>query len=1017
MFRHWNKDRFAYKGLAVAVCLLFATLLNPGSSTAAKLSIAIAVQDDAPDSVDRDYSEELPRIKPLSPEQALESFDIKEGFRIELVAAEPTVTDPIAMSFDEAGRMYVIEMRDYSEHPEDNLGRVRLLEDSDADGYFEKSSIFADELSWPTAIFASQGGVYVAAAPHIFFLRDQDGDGVADEKRIVFTGFGRSNVQGLVNSFRWGLDRRIHGATSSSGASLTKPGSSDSPLVLRGRDFAIDPLSESITPMAGGGQHGLSFNSWGEKFVCANSNHIQFIVYADRYLSRNPYVAGRPVRLDIATDGPQADVYRTSPVEPWRTVRTRLRRQGIVPGPVERGGLAAGYFTGATGVTIYRGNAWPEEFREWAIIGDVGSNLVHRKQLTDRGVLYAAERFDQESEFLTSTDNWFRPVQFANGPDGGLYILDMYREVIEHPKSLPPVIKKHLDLDSGRERGRIYRIVAEDHRSSEAHSLANATTAELVSELASDNGWTRETASRLLYERQDKAAIAPLYQLLEQNSDPITTNWALSAIVGLQANTAQAMAIGLNHSNEFVRRYALELSEPLLANNAELLERALALAEDPSPRVRMQVAFTLGESSGPRRNRTLADLAIRDVDQPYILMAVQSSLHEGAAEVLIHLLNNEQFNAHAEGRAMIQRIADQVARQGKASDIAQVVDWVVRDASQHEQSLTTFLVAALSENATENFLDQLQRATGGEYERLLQAAAVEAAQRLMDDNLAVADRLKLIQDVRWLPAEEAIPTLMQLVKPDESAELQSAAIQMLSRYRDPSVASKLIEQWPTMTPSRRRQTMEVLMARESWIGVVLDAVESGDVAHTDIDLGRLKGVASSSHEALSVQAQRIIDSLNLSSREDVIEQYRAALTQAGDPERGASIFDKQCANCHQVGGRGKAIGPNLEAMISRGDETVLINMLDPNREVNPAYLSYTIATIDGLVVAGMITEESANTVTVQRTEGEPQTILRLDIEEIQSSGLSLMPEGLEEEMDVQAVADLLTYLKKSQSSN
>ncbi len=313
----------------------------------------------------------------------------------------------------------------------------------------------------------------------------------------MFEGFGKGNVQGLMNSFTWGLDHRIHVAVSSSGAELRKPDSPAESLSLRGRDFSFDPRTLQARPESGGGQHGLSFNRWGVKFVCSNSDHLQQVMFEDRYAARNPYQASPPPRVSIASDGPQADVYRASPVEPWRIIRTRLRAQQLVPGPLERGGLAAGYFTGATGVTIYTGDNWPNRFLDWAIVGDVGGNLVHRKQMTLKGTLYQGDRFDEKSEFLRSSDIWFRPVQFANGPDGALYVLDMYREVIEHPKSLPPMIKKHLDLTSGRDRGRIYRVIAQGKSRRTPPKMSGLSDAELVSLLQDANQWTRDTASRL----------------------------------------------------------------------------------------------------------------------------------------------------------------------------------------------------------------------------------------------------------------------------------------------------------------------------------------------------------------------------------------------------------------------------------------------------------------------------------------------------------------------------------------
>ena len=235
------------------------------------------------------------------------------------------------------------------------------MEDANGDGKFDKSTIFADELAWPTAIFFWAGGVLVADAPDILYLKDTTGDGVADERRVVYTGLGTSNVQGLINSFQWGLDNRIYAAISSSGAELkfADSGADAKPLAVRGRDIAIDPRTWAVTPVSGGAQHGLSMNDWGDRFSSSNSDHLQQVMYEDRYLARNPYLAAPAPRRSIAADGPQADVFRTSPVEPWRIVRTRLRMQKIVPGIVEGGGRPAGYFTGATGATIYRGDAWP----------------------------------------------------------------------------------------------------------------------------------------------------------------------------------------------------------------------------------------------------------------------------------------------------------------------------------------------------------------------------------------------------------------------------------------------------------------------------------------------------------------------------------------------------------------------------------------------------------------------------------------------------------------------------------
>ncbi|MCA9261915.1 MAG: hypothetical protein KDA61_22010, partial [Planctomycetales bacterium] len=378
---------------------------------------------------DQAFNEQLGGIPPQSPEAAQRLFSVQPDTRLELAASEPLVVDPVAMAFDAQGALYVIEMRGYSEQAAQLLGRVRKLVDTDGDGTFDSSKVFADELSWPTALFCYDGGVYVAAAPEILFLRDNDGDSVADERQVVFTGLGRSNVQGLVNSFQWGLDNRIYAAVSSSGAALEHVANPAGPtLKLQGRDFCFDPRTHLATAATGGGQHGMCFNRWGDRFVCSNSDHLQAIVFEDRYLQRNAYQAAPGARRSIAADGPQAEVYRTSPVEPWRILRTRLRVSGLVPGMLEGGGRASGYFTSGTGVTVDEGGLFDESF---VLIADVGSNLVHRKRLVPAGCTYRGVRIDEQSELVASSDNWFRPVQMAIGPEGAIYIADMYREVIE----------------------------------------------------------------------------------------------------------------------------------------------------------------------------------------------------------------------------------------------------------------------------------------------------------------------------------------------------------------------------------------------------------------------------------------------------------------------------------------------------------------------------------------------------------------------------------------------------------
>lgn len=456
--------------------------------------------------------EDFPRVPPTEPAAALETFEIEPGFEIRLAAHEPMVMDPIAMTFDEKGRAYVLEMRGYSERRDEALGRVRLLSDSDGDGVFETSTIFKEGLKWPTAITSYRGGVFVGATPDVFYFRDNDGDGVADEERHVFTGFGvgkpELNMQALFNSFRWGPDNRVWGATAANGGKVTRPDDPDfAPVPLRGADFSFDPEKLDLRPENGTAQYGMSFDSEGRRFVCSNSRHLIHVAYERHHVTPNPLYSLPAALVDIPDDGAAAPVYRISPDEPWRIVRTRWRVAGVVKGIVEGGGRVSGYFTSASGVHLYWGTAFGESFRNNAFIGDVGSNLVHRKIIAPKENSYSLvgtrANPDKKTEFLRSSDNWFRPTSFATGPDGCLYVTDMYRETIEHPWSLPAPIKEHLDLNSGFDRGRLYRISPAGFTPPEATDLSRLDDGELRALLSArtPSQWHETTARRLLYER------------------------------------------------------------------------------------------------------------------------------------------------------------------------------------------------------------------------------------------------------------------------------------------------------------------------------------------------------------------------------------------------------------------------------------------------------------------------------------------------------------------------------------
>ena len=624
---------------------------------------------------------DLPLIEPTDPADAVETFTIKEGFALELAAAEPLVVDPVAMAFDENGKLYVIEMVGYSEHREDRLGRVRLLEDLDGNGRFDKSTVFARELSWPTAVTCYDGGIFVGVTPDIIYLKDTDGDNKADERRIIFTGFGegveRLNMQALMNSFRWGLDNRIHGSASGTRGKVRVPSKPELGAVSFVRsDFSFDPRTYEFRLETGGAQHGMDFDAMGRKFVCSNSRHIQQVMYERRYIGDNSNFIPSPPLIDIAIDGGAAPVFRQSPDEPWRVIRTRWRVAGQVRGPVEGGGRPSGYFTAATGITIYDGNVWPSEFKGDAFIADCGSNLVHRKKLYSDGPKMTAMRPEGErkTEFLASSDNWFRPVQMEVGPDGALYIADMYREVIEHPWSLPQGIKQHIDLDSGNDRGRIYRIVPKKFVQPKMPRLEQATAVDLVKMLEHTNGWHRSTASRLLFERKSLLIIQPLRHLLNHGKTEYGRMHALHVLAGMEALAHTDLIIAYHDESPIVRKEAIRLTEYFLTKNqatadagenfeTTLSKSLLGMANDPDNNVRYQLSWSLGKLEVSNKSKILSKLFERAGDDPWQLTALFNAASENHAAILQELKMNPVFTELSISESVIRNLKSMQAGQ------------------------------------------------------------------------------------------------------------------------------------------------------------------------------------------------------------------------------------------------------------------------------------------------------------------------------------------------------------------
>lgn len=953
------------------------------------------------------FKNELPRIAPTPPEKALSTFQIADGFAMQLVAAEPLIGTPVAIEWDASGRMFVCEMRGYSEDRDDAISTIGMLEDTNLDGVYDKRTEFASELLWPTAIFPFNGGLFVGDAPDLLYLKDTDGDGVADVRNVVLTGFGTSNVQGLMNSMRWGLDNRIHIACSSAGGKIQRPGSKDPPVDIRGRDISFDPHTGEFETTTATAQHGMCFDDWGRKFSSANSDHIIQMMYEDRHVATNRSLSPPTAKVSIAADGPQAEVYRTSPVEPWRVVRTRLRVNGLARGPIEGGGRAAGYFTGATGVTIYRGDAWPESDRGMAIVGDVGSNLVHRKRLSGNALPFTANRIDHQSEFITSTDNWFRPSQFANGPDGCLYIVDTYREVIEHPKSLPPEIKQHLDLTAGRNRGRIYRVFPKGHSPRTIRNLAELSSSRLVDQLAHPNAWHRETAARLLNERQDEAAMSKLESTVAKSDAALGRLHALSALTGLNALKETVLLQALADEYPQVRRFAARVTSirhlwPL----PEFREQAERLAADPSEEVRIELAYGMHQIEPEKRTGILAAIALKSPGTKWSDLAIQCSAGNCEAQLFEQLCNSTNQGTKLPIPILIS-LAQQIQRQNNIEQHLQCLK-ALNQVANHDSARCLPLFAVLLNHKNSNPLDDFKATQKARitFSNLLN----QTIERALDASISDSERISAIQHFHFTTWSKIVSVLNQLLADNQPFKIRQAALQSLSTFQDPEVATLIRQQFQMLTPTLQRSGIQILMSRSVFHQSLIDAVQDNAISEKDLSVTQWQQLAKSKQVDVATAAKGVLQNLSQESRSDVVASYHESLNLAADTGRGKVVFQKQCSSCHRVEKVGNEIGPNLAAMKARGPEAILLNVLDPNREVNPQYLNYNVITTDGLTISGMIESEGPTSLVLRQSDGTAKTVLRSEIEEITNTHKSLMPEGLERTINHQDMADLVAFL-------
>jgi putative heme-binding domain-containing protein len=654
---------------------------------------------------------------------------------------------------------------------------------------------------------------------------------------------------------------------------------------------------------------------------------------------------------------------------------------------------------------IYRGSVLGKKYDRNAFVCDPANNLIHRDVLVPSGPTFIAQRHDANCEFLASTDTWFRPVFLCQGPGDGICVCDFYREVIETPLSLPEDIQRRYNLQS-RGRGRIWRIVPKEYSGTNSQLLSKATDLELVSTLGRESGWARLTAQRLLIERSAKDE--EVVKALSQVATPEAL-WVLDSLAVLDKRLL------VRHLSRGTKADALcgtlPLAEQYMGSDADVASAVLALADHAAPAVRFRVAIALGNlgRAGLQRQaalRAICKLARRDGSNPWHETAILSSSLPFAADMLQELIAYDDVPA-----TFVAKLATIVAVTGDNAAIDRVLLAVVGEDGQPTLRRMV-LLDGLGHGLSRSAQTLATRLSGNKKLADQLLPFFEKTQQLIGEtSVPISDQIAATKLLAYGSLHSSRAVLAKLLAPETRSDLQMAAVHVLAAIPDREAADLLLGSWSSYSPSIRSEVQEALFARNDRLLQLLAAIENGKVQLVEIEEARREQLLKHRNVEIRTRTQKLLGERVMSDRAAVVAEHQGALSLVGEAVRGRTVFKDQCTTCHRLQGEGTEVGPDLLSVLkTKSRETLLVDILDPSREVDPRYLNYIVATKDGRTFTGIMMLEAASSITLRRAGRSDDVVLRADIDVVRSTGKSLMPEGLEKQLNNQQLADLMAYL-------
>ena len=916
-----------------------------------------------------------PPNEPYSPQEAIRHMKVPEGFTVELVASEPDIVNPIAMCFDDRGRIFVTESIEYPRKPAGpGRDRVKILEDTDNDGCADKVTIFLDGLNIPTGVAVGYGGVWVLNAPDLLFIRD-------NKREVVITGFGRTDTHELPNSLTWGPDGWLYGLNGVFNQCAVRS-NNGTEYKFNCALWRVHPRTREFQVVAEGtsNPYGLAWDSEGSAIIEAchwANDHLFHFVETGHYQRQAGTFPPFTIPIGSITDHGHPK-------------------------------------TAYCGIVNLDTATYPPEFRERICVGNIHGGAINVDRLEPDGATYLAKA---EPDLLVANDAWFMPVALKIGPDGCLYILDWYD-------------RYHCSQDAARDpegvdrlKGRLYRLRYKNTPRAPGVDLANESDDQLINRLSSANIYFREAAQRILTERSSPDARAKLERIVFSEADRKARLHALWVLIGSGSLEAAFHQSLVAHKDATFRAWGVRAAGDFAKVPTTLCEKIAAVACDPSPDVQLQVVIASRKIQNFDALPAISEVLEHCGHDKIIASIAWNNLHpllETEAARFVSLQKQLSPAVAALSPRIVERIL--AAQRPDLSAVAAMIQFV----AERDELRARDCLAKLSEPSNElialvkkllvrkpdsplHFSAQLLAARWG-IEKI-NPSMIRA--RFTSRDQPEATRLQAL-DALITFRDSALLAELPSVFASNSVRFVTRVLAALGRVDDPKLGDVLLAEYPRLTPELQPLAVDLIMQRERWARKLLDAVLANKLPKSMLNANHLRKILDSNDREALWAVEKAFGKIRAErspEREKVVAEMGVYFREhAGDPHRGQTVFRNLCAQCHTIYGEGGKVGPDITANGRASFEQLLSNVFDPSLVIGPGYQVTTVVTRDDRNLTGLIAEDNEQRIVIRMPGEGEETVPRNNVKYTRVSKLSMMPEGLETALDKKDLADLFAFL-------